>query len=153
MSLSMYQASVPVLVRALKNLLVVLHKGEAFAGAKKIDASVLINARLAPDMFALARQVQIATDIARRGVARLAGVEPEKVEDKEQTFAELADRIRQTIANLESYQPQQIDGSEGKRLVIEAGGNKLNFTGQEMLLSFTIPNVFFHCTEIGRAHV
>lgn len=146
MSLSMYQASVPVLVRALKNLLVVLQKGEAFAGARKIDPTVLINDRLAPDMFPLSRQVQIATDIARRGVARLAGVEPQKVEDKEQTFADLYDRIRQTIANLESYQPQQIDGSEGRKLVIEVGGNKMNFTGQGMLLDFTIPNVFFHCT-------
>ena len=146
MSLSMYQASVPVFVRALKNLAGVLHKGEAFAESKKIDPAVLINDRLAPDMFPLARQVQIATDIARRGVARLAGLEAPKFEDNEKTFADLQDRIHRTIAYLETFRPQQIDGTEDKPLVVELRGNKVNFTGKEMLLHFTAPNVYFHCT-------
>ena len=146
MSLSMYQASVPVLIRALKNLTGVLQKGETFAAMKKIDQSVLINDRLAPDMFPLVRQIQIATDVARRGVARLAGVEALKFEDNEQTFADLHDRIHRTIAYLESFQPEQIDGTEDKPLSIEIGGNTMNFTGKEMLLNFSIPNVFFHAT-------
>ncbi|MGH8120925.1 MAG: DUF1993 domain-containing protein [Gammaproteobacteria bacterium] len=146
MSLSMYQASVPVLTRALKNLDGVLRKGEAFAEAKTIDPAVLINDRLAPDMFPLARQIQMATDIARRGVARLAGVEPSKFEDTEKTFADLHDRINRSITFLESFQPQQIDGTENKPLVVEIRNKQVNFTGREMLLNFTLPNVFFHCT-------
>lgn len=146
MSLSMYQNSVPVFVRALKNLNVVLQKGEALAAAKKIDPSVLINSRLAPDMFPLSRQIQIATDIARRGIARLAGVEPPKFEDDEKTFKDLYDRINRTIKYLESFQPKLIDGTEDKPLVIELGNNKVNFTGQQMLLNFSVPNVYFHVT-------
>lgn len=146
MSLSMYQASVPVFIRALKNLTVVLQKGDAFAQAKQIDPSVLINDRLAPDMFTLLRQIQIATDVARRGVARLAGVEPQKYEDNEKTFADLYDRINRTIAYLESLRPQQIDGTEDRPISFEIQGNTMNFTGQEMLLNFSIPNVFFHTT-------
>ena len=146
MSLSMYQASVPVFIRAFKNLTGVLQKGEAFAQAKKIEPAVLINDRLAPDMFTLSRQIQIATDIARRGVARLAGVEPQKFEDNEKSFADLYDRINRTIAYLESFRPQQIDGTEDKPLSIEIGDSTMNFTGKEMLLNFSIPNVFFHTT-------
>jgi len=142
----MYQASVPVCIRALKNLTGVLRKGEAFAETKKIDPSVLINDRLAPDMFPLSRQIQIATDLARRGVARLAGVEAPKFEDSEKSFADLHDRINRTIAYLESFRPQQIDGTEDKPLVVELRGNKVDFTGKDMLLNFTIPNVYFHCT-------
>jgi len=146
MSLSMYQASVPVFIRAFKNLTGVLQKGEAFAQAKKIEPAVLINDRLAPDMFTLSRQIQIATDVARRGVARLAGVEPQKFEDNEKSFADLYDRINRTIAYLESFRPQQIDGTEDKPLSIEIGDSTMNFTGKEMLLNFSIPNVFFHTT-------
>ena len=146
MSLSMYQASVPVLIRALKNLNGVLQKGEAFATAKKIEPEVLINDRLAPDMLPLSRQIQIATDVARRGVARLAGVEPQKFEDNEKSFADLYDRINRTIAFLESFRPRQIDGSEDKPISFEIRGNTVNFTGKEMLLNFSIPNVFFHTT-------
>jgi len=146
MSLSMYQASVPVFIRAFKNLTGVLQKGEAFAQAKKIKPAVLINDRLAPDMFTLSRQIQIATDVARRGVARLAGVEPQKFEDNEKSFADLYDRINRTIAYLESFRPQQIDGTEDKPISFEIGSNKMNFTGKEMLLNFSIPNVFFHTT-------
>ena len=146
MSLSMYQASVPVFIRAFKNLTGVLQKGEAFAQAKKIDPAVLINDRLAPDMFTLTRQIQIATDVARRCVARLAGVEPQKFEDNEKTFADLYDRINRTIVYLESFRPQQIDGTEDKPISFEIQGNTLNFTGTAMLLNFSIPNVFFHAT-------
>lgn len=162
MALSMYQASVPVFIRMLNNLADFLKKGEAFAEAKKIDPAVLINSRLAPDMFPLSRQVQIATDIARRGVARLAGLEAPKIEDKEQTFADLYARINQAIKYLKDFKPKQIDGSEDKPISFEIRGNTMNFTGMEMLLNFSLPNMYFHVTtaydilrhngvEIGKA--
>jgi hypothetical protein len=146
MSLSMYQASVPVFVRALKNLNGVLQKGEVFAAAKKIEPAVLINDRIAPDMFPLSRQIQIATDVARRGVARLAGVEPPKFEDNELTFEDLYDRINRTIVYLESFQPRQIEGTEDKAISFEIRAKTVTFTGMEMLLNFSIPNVLFHTT-------
>ena len=98
----MYQVSVPLLVRALKNLSGVLEKGQAYAEAKEIDPTVLINSRLYPDMFPLVRQVQIASDFSRRGVARQTGLDAPKVEDTETTFPELLDRLQQAIAYLET---------------------------------------------------
>ncbi len=146
MSISMYQISIPVMIRALTNLVGVLKKGEAFAESKKINPSILINDRLAPDMFPLTRQVQIATDIARRGAARLAGMEAPKLDDNEQSFADLYARINSTIDYLKGFKPEQIDGTENKAISFEVRGNKTDFTGQQMLLHFTLPNVFFHVT-------
>lgn len=146
MNLSMYQASIPVFIRMLQNLAGILKKGEAFAEAKKINPAVLINDRLAPDMFPLSRQVQIATDIARRGAARLAGLEPPKVEDQEQSFDDLYARINATIDYLKTFKSGQIDGTEEKAISFEIRGNTVNFTGQQMLLNFSLPNVYFHVT-------
>jgi len=128
------------------NLVNILEKGETFAREKNIDEEVLLNSRLAPDMFPLSRQIQIATDVARRGIARLAGDEVETVEDNEQTFADLYGRIEKTIAKLESYQPEQIDGTEDKPVSVEIRKHTLKFTGQDFLLTFMIPNVYFHIT-------
>jgi len=100
MSLSMYQASVPAFIHALTNLSSILTKAASYAEAKKIDPSVLVNARLAPDMFPLSRQVQIATDIVKGGVARLAGVEVPSFPDTETNFAELQARIAKIISFL-----------------------------------------------------
>jgi len=146
MTLSMYQASIPVIVHALNNLTVILKKGEAFATAKKIEPSVLINARLAPDMFPLSRQVQIATDVVKGGAARLAGVEIPSYADTESSFAELYERINKTITFLNGFKPAQIDGSEDKAISLKVGGNDLAFTGQQYLLHFVLPNLFFHIT-------
>lgn len=146
MTISMYQASVPVFVRALKNLSANLDKGHAHAMARKIDPSVLINMRLAPDMLPLARQVQIATDGARGLTARLAGVERPAYEDNETTFEELQARIAKTIAFLETFKPAQIDGTEEKSVTLPVGGKDRTFRGQAYLLQFAIPNVFFHAT-------
>ena len=146
MSLSMYQASVPTFIHGLNNLATILTKAAAYAEAKKIDPSVLINARLAPDMFALARQVQIATDIAKGGAARLAGVEVPSFPDTETTFAELQARIAKIITFLQSLKAAQIDGSEEKTITLKVGGNDMKFTGQAYLLSFVIPNLYFHIT-------
>ena len=105
MKISMYQASVPVFVRALNNLAAILERATAHAEARKIDPAVLINSRLYPDMFPLARQVRIAADAAAGGAARLAGMEPPKNENTETTFAELIERIRKTIAYLNTLSP------------------------------------------------
>src|SRR4029077_15236509 len=108
--ISMYQASVPMFIRRLNNLAAVLDKGAAHAEAKKIDPSVLVNARLYPDMLPLARQVQIASDGAKGAAARLAGLEPPKYEDTETTFSDLKGRIQKTIAYLNTFKPEQLEG-------------------------------------------
>lgn len=146
MTISMYQASVPSLIRSLNNLVGILEQGAAHAEAKKIDPSVLIGSRLYPDMLPLSRQVQIASDIARRGAARLAGLEAPAIEDNETTFAELISRVRNTTAYLATLTPAQIDGSEAKKIVVPMGKESMSFEGMPYLLSFILPNVYFHIT-------
>ena len=146
MSLSMYQASTPVFIRGLKNLSVILDKAAAYAEGKKIDPSVLLNARLAPDMFALTRQVQIATDGAKGCAARLAGIEIPSFEDNESTFAEIQARIAKTIAFLETVDASQIDGSEDRAVILKVRGKEVTFQGQPYLLGFVLPNFYFHLT-------
>lgn len=146
MTISMYQASVPSLIRALTNLAAILEKGAAHAEAKNIDPAVLINSRLYPDMFPLGRQVQIASDTARRGAARLAGLEAPKMEDNETTFPQLIDRLHTTIAYLETLTPAQIDGSEERSIVLPVGKDTMTFEGLSFLLYFILPNVYFHVT-------
>ena len=146
MALSMYQSSVPMLKRMLGSLSTLLTKAAAHAEAKKIDPAVLVGARLFPDMFALARQVQIATDQAKGCAARLAGVEVPKYEDTETTFAELQARLAKTIAFLDSLTPAQIDGSEDKDIHLKLRTREVTFKGQPYLLTFVYPNFFFHVT-------
>ena len=145
MTTSMHQAAIPTITRALKNLIGVLEKGAAHAEAKKIDPSVLINSRLYPDMFALGKQVQVVSDIARGGISRLAQVESPKFEDNETTFPELVERLRKTIAYLESLKPEQIDGSETRTISWTAMGNDFSMPGQQYLFNRVFGNVFFHC--------
>ncbi len=144
MTLSMYQASVPVFVRMLKNLSAILDKGLAHAEAKKITPNVLPATRLVADMFPLSKQVQIATDHAKGAVARLAGVEVPKYEDNEQTLEELKVRIARTIGFVESFKPVQIDGSEERDIAFTLGSHDLKFKGQEYLIGFALPNFYFH---------
>ncbi|MGH8172404.1 MAG: DUF1993 domain-containing protein [Rhodanobacteraceae bacterium] len=146
MTISMYKASVPLFIRALQNLSANLDKGLASAQARKIDPSVLVNMRLAPDMLPLSRQVQIATDGARGLAARLAGVERPAYEDNETTFDELQARIAKTIAFLQTFKPEQIDGSEERKVTLPVRGTDRTFRGEDYLLQFAIPNVFFHVT-------
>jgi hypothetical protein len=146
MSISMYKASIPVFVRALKNLSAILDKGAAFAEAKKIDPSVLVNSRLAPDMFPLARQIQIATDGVKGCAARLAGLEVPSYPDTEASFPELQARIKKTIDFIQTVNATQIDDTEEKPVSLKAGPRELSFKGQEYLLNFVLPNLFFHCT-------
>ena len=146
MTISMYQASVPVFIRTLNNLVGILEKGAKYAETKKIDPSVLVNSRLSPDMFPLFRQVQIASDIAKRGVAQLAGVEAPNFEDNETTFPELIDRIQKTISYLDTFKPAQIDDSEERKITLQMRENTLSFQGMPFLLYFVLPNVYFHVT-------
>ena len=146
MTLSMYQASAPVFIRALGNLTHVLKKGEAHAKAKNVTDEALLQTRLIIDMLPLIKQVQIACDMATRGMARLAGVEPQSFEDNETTLAQAYDRIARATDYIKSFTPEQIDGSESRAIQLKMRNGELNFEGQAYLLHFLIPNLFFHCT-------
>mgnify|MGYP000926057395 CR=1 FL=1 len=146
MSLSMYQASIPVLQRALRNLAAIIDKAQAHAAGKKIDEAAFIQARLFPDMFPFARQVMIATDMAKGCAARLAGQEPPKYEDDETSFAELKARIEKTVVFLDGFSADQIDGSEEKVITLPSRNGTRTFNGQTYLLGFVLPNVYFHVT-------
>lgn len=143
--ISMYQASVPVFVRALRNLKHILKKGEAHAVAQNYDAGVLLQLRLYPDMLPLLRQVQIATDSAKNAAARLAGVEALRFEDNENEFAELYARLDRAIEYLETFAPEQIDGSESREIRVPTRNRgDLEFDGLSYLSGFAVPNVYFH---------
>lgn len=147
MTLSMYQASVPVFKQMLGALGNVLAKAEAHAVTRKIDPNALLQARLYPDMFALLRQVQIACDFAKSVSARIAGVDVPAYDDKEESFSDLQARIAKTLAFVESLSAAQIDGSEGRRIVTQAGTPKEKiFNGQSYLLNYGLPQFFFHTT-------
>ena len=146
MTISMYQASVPVFARGLASLKTILTKGAAHAAAKKIDESVFINARLFPDMLPLKAQIYIATDFARGTVARLAGIEPPKWEDNQLTFAELIARVDRTVEAVKSFSAAQIDGSENRSVTRPVGGEPKVFTGINYLLQYSLPNFYFHAT-------
>ncbi|HEY9280141.1 MAG TPA: DUF1993 domain-containing protein [Eoetvoesiella sp.] len=147
MTISLYAASVPVFKQMLNSMNHVLTKAEEHAEAKNIDPSALLQARLFPDMFQLLRQVQIATDFARGVSARLAGAEVPKYEDKEQTFADLRELIAKTLTFIEGFAPAQIDGNEDRVIVTRPGTPKeKKFTGQSYLLSYGLPQFFFHVT-------
>lgn len=144
MAISMYQASVPALVLALHNLKAILEKAAAHAEAKKIDPAALVTCRLFPDMLPLSKQVQIAGDIAKGCPARLAGVESPKYEDTETSFAELIARLDKTIAYINAFKPAEVDGSEGKEIVLPLPSGSMYFKGQDYLQKFVLPNVYFH---------
>lgn len=146
MSLSMYDASLAPLTRMLGNLSAILHKAEAYAAERKIEPSVLLNARLAPDMLPLISQVQIASDNVKGCAARLAGIDIPSYPDSESSFAELQARIAKTQAFLGSVAAAQLEGSEGKPITLNFPGMELQFTGQEYLLHFVLPNFYFHLT-------
>jgi hypothetical protein len=147
MQISMYRATVPVFARALRNLIAVLQKGEASATARKIDPAVILSYRLAPDMFPLTRQVQIATDMAKGCVSRLAGVDIPAYEDKEATFGELIARLEKCIAYLEGFKPGQIDGTEDKVITLKRPTGDVSYPGLQYALEYVTPNVYFHCTS------
>ena len=147
MAMSMYTASVPVFQHMLRNLSHILDKGEASAQARKFDPSVLTTARLAPDMLPFTRQVLIACDGAKNGVARIAGVEPPKFEDNEASFAELKARIQKTLDFLETVPAARLEGTEDKDITFPAGRDTTKtMKAQAYLTTWVLPNFFFHVT-------
>lgn len=146
MSISMYQASVPVFIRMLDNLAAILEKAAAHAEARKIDPAVLVSGRLYPDMFPLSKQVQIATDAAKGGAARLAQLEPPAFEDNEATFADLVARTRKTVDYLRTLSPAQIDGSEERTVTWKTRTATKSMQGMPYLLNHVLPNLYFHIT-------
>ena len=146
MSLSIYQISVPVFIRTLGNLSAILAKAEAHAQARNIDPSVFLNARLAPDMYALTRQVQIASDAAKGCGARLAGVDIPSFADEEKSFADLQARIAKTVDFLKGLKPEQFEGAENREITIKTPSRELHFKGLDFLLHFANANFYFHVT-------
>ncbi len=146
MNISMYQASVPVFIRMLDNLAAILEKAAAHAEARKIDPAVLVSSRLYPDMFPLSKQVQIATDAAKGGAARLAQLEPPAFEDNEATFADLVARTRRTTDYLRTLKPGQIDGSEDRTVTWKTRTATKSMQGMPYLLNHVMPNLYFHIT-------
>ena len=144
MTISLYQASVPVIQKSLTALKGVLAKAAAHADARKIEESVFLGSRLYPDMFPLSRQVQIAADFGKGPIARLAGVELPKYDDTEMTFAALAARIDKTLAFIGTFKPEQIDGQEDRDINLTIAGNPVTLKGQPYLMHFALPNLYFH---------
>ena len=146
MKVSMHAMSVDVFARTLGNLSSILEKAAASAAQRKFDPAVLLAARLAPDMLPLTRQVQIAGDIAKNAVARLAGQEPPRFEDNETSIEELRARIARTQDFLRSVPASALEGSETRDVKVPGRERTLEFKGLEFLQRFAIPNVFFHLT-------
>jgi len=146
MAISMYRASAPIFLQFLPALSGCLDKAAAYAASKKVDPSVLLQARLFPDMFPLSRQVQLTADFAKGAMARLAGVEPPKYEDNETTLDQLKARIAKTLDFVKEFKPAQIDGSEDRDITLMLGGQSRSFKGENYLVGFALPNFFFHAT-------
>ncbi len=146
MALSMYSASVPVFIRMLGHLANWLDRAEAHAQAKKFDPAVYLSARLAPDMLPFVKQIQIACDAAKFGVARLGGVEAPKFDDGEASFAELRERIRRTQEFVRSVPPAAIDGTEDKDITVPRRDGNLVLKGEFYLKHYVLPNFYFHLT-------
>ena len=146
MQISMYSASVPRLINGLTNLSHILGKALAHAETKMIDPIVFANMRIYPDMLPLSRQVQIACDVSKGLVARLAGLEIPAHEDSEKDLKDLQARIAKTIAFIETVKPEQIDGTEDKDIVVKRGDKETHYKGMQFLLGHCLPNLHFHTT-------
>jgi len=147
MSVSMYTVSIPVFIQHLNGLSTVLDKAATWAAARKVNETELLNMRLSPDMFNLARQVRAATDHASNAAGRLAGKELLKFANDETTIAQLKDRIAKTIDYLKNIKQSEIDGTESKEISITfPSGLTRQFTGQSLLLGNSLPNFYFHAT-------
>lgn len=146
MSLSMFQASVPVFIRGMTVLSSLLEKAVAHAEATGLDPSELVNARLAPDMYPLSGQIQRASDAAKFAAQRLSQGQAPKFADDETTIAQLQERIANTIAYLQTVTPADVDGSEARKVVVNFGDFKPEFQGDTYLLTFALPNFYFHVT-------
>lgn len=146
MTISMYKASIPGFVQFLRNLSHVLEKGATHARERGDDPDALLGLRVIDDMLPLSRQVQIATDMARNGASRLAGVDLLAIPDEETTIDQLQARIARVIDYLRAFTPEQIDGSEQREIVLQLPTGEMRFDGQGYLLGFVLPNLYFHVT-------
>ncbi len=146
MTFSIYDASVPPMIRMFDNLSKILDKAVAQAKSEDKDPNTLLEARLAPDMHPLTRQIQIASDSAKGCAARLAGVEPPSFPDTEQSFPELQARIARTIEYLKSIKPEQLAGAETRTVTLKTPQRTLEFSGRDFLTQFALPNFYFHVT-------
>lgn len=146
MGMSIYNATVPALELALGNLVKIIDKGIAFAAEKKVDGSVLANARLAVDMFPFSSQIQRVSDSAKGAVARLAGIDNPSYEDNETTLEDLKARLVKTLDFIKSADASKFDSAETRDITLKAGPNELKFTGADYLTKFVLPNVYFHVT-------
>jgi hypothetical protein len=146
MSFTIYDASIPPLIRTLQNLSKILDKAVAQAKAQDKDLKELLEARLAPDMHPFTRQIQIASDTAKGCGARLAGIEPPAMPDTETSFPELQARIAKTIDFLNSLKPEQLAGAEDREVTLKFPGGEMKFTGRDFLTGFALPNFYFHVT-------
>ncbi|HEY6772882.1 MAG TPA: DUF1993 domain-containing protein [Oxalicibacterium sp.] len=147
MTISLYAASIPVYKQMLNSLADILKKAEAHAAAKNIDPNALLQARLYPDMFALLRQVQVACDFARSAAARLSNTDIPKVADDQQTFADLQKLLTDALAFIDTATPAKVDGQESREIITRPGTpHERKFTCQTYLLSYALPQFFFHVT-------
>ena len=146
MSISMYQASVPALIKTLENLSAILNKTVAHADARKIDHGAFLGARAFPDMLPLVRQVQLASDFAKNGTARVAAADAPKFADNEASFEELQERIKKTIDFLKTLKPEQFDNAETREITFPVGGKPRTFQGLTYLVHWVLPQFYFHVT-------
>jgi len=146
MTISMYGASVPVFTRMLTNLLAIMDKAETNAQDRKIDLSVLVNDRLAPDMLPFKGQIQVGTDAVKGAVSRLAGKPIPSWPDDEVTFDDLKARVQKALDLLATVTPEEIDGSEEREIALKIGGKDVVVLGQPFLLNRAMPNFYFHVT-------
>lgn len=148
MSISMYDFSIPMLVRGLTNLSAILDKAAAHATARKFDSSVLAQTRLFPDMHPLVRQVQIACDTAKGAAGRLAQVEVPKHEDTEATLAELQARVAKTLDFVKTINAAQLKDAESRTIELKFPSGTWKFTGLKYLTDFVLPNFYFHVSMV-----
>lgn len=146
MSLSVHECSIGVMTRMLGRLSVLLDKAEAHARAQGIAPATLLEARLAPDMYPLTRQVQIASDTAKGCGARLAGIDVPSYPDDEASFAELRARIEKTLGFLQAIEPQALVGAEERTITVQTRRTGFTLSGRDYLFRFALPNFLFHVT-------
>ncbi|HEY1962190.1 MAG TPA: DUF1993 domain-containing protein [Rhizomicrobium sp.] len=146
MPFTVYDALIPPMVRGFENLSTILDKAVAQWKSEDKDLSVLLDARLAPDMHPFPRQIQIASDVARMGAAKLAGQTPPSFPDEEKTFPELQQRIAKTLDYIRSFRPEQFEGAEARTVTMKFPGGEMSFGGRDYLSGFVLPNFYFHIT-------
>ena len=146
MPITMHQTAFPPVIRTLNALSAILDKAAAHCEARKIEPSVLLGYRLAPDMFALTRQIQVATDQAKGMAARLAGVDVPSYPDTESTIDELKVRIAKTVDYVKSFLPEQFAECEDREVTLKMRSGERTFNGRDYAFGFVLPNFYFHAT-------